>query len=294
MAKFDTTTKHLIEGGPRDWLTLAGLPVSPAPDAVTVVDAELSTVTTAADKLLRVAGPDGPYVAHVEFQASADADLDHRVLVYNVLARWRHRVPVRSVVYLLRPDAITRSLAGGVREVLEVGARLEFDYRLIRVWELPVEMVLNGGMGTLPLAPVTDVAEAELPGVIDRMRHRADSEMSTLEARELWATTHILLGLRYNRGVANVLMKGLVDMKESTTYMEIIEIGERRGEAKGQIEGERRVLIRLATKKFGSPETTAIARLEAITDPEILEQLSESLLTATRWDEWLGDVPSRA
>ena len=99
MAGFDTTTKHSIEGGPRDWLTLAGLP---AP-------------------------------------AAADAELDGRVLLDNVLARWRHRRPVRSVAYLLRPAAVTRPLLGGVRERLDAVDRLEFDYRPVRVWELPAE-----------------------------------------------------------------------------------------------------------------------------------------------------------
>ena len=31
---------------------------------------------------------------------------------------------------------------------------LDFRYRVIRVWELPVERLLEGNVGTLPLAPL--------------------------------------------------------------------------------------------------------------------------------------------
>jgi hypothetical protein len=233
MGDYDINAKHLIEGGPRDWLTLAGLPVPADPAAVAAVDADLSTIASAPDKLIRVDDPAGPYLAHVEFQSGADVDFDRRVLVYNVLAGWRHRLPVRSVAYLLRPAAVTPRLAGGVRECLDDRSRLEFDYRLVRVWELPVEAVLAGGLGTLPLAPVTAVAEGDLPAVVERMRVRLDREASPRSARELWLSTRILLGLHHDRAFAAALLKGVLDMRESTTFQEIVEIGEARGEALG-------------------------------------------------------------
>ena len=291
MPRFDTTAKHLIQGGPRDWLTLAGLPVPAAADAVTVVDAELSTVATASDKLLHVGGPD-PYIAHVEFQASADPDLDGRILVYNVLARWRHRLPVRSVCYLLRREAVDRHLSGGVRERLSDRARLEFDYQLVPVWELPVDEVLAGGLGTLPLAAVANVDRADLPAVVERIRARVDAEVDRPQARELLLATRILLGLRYDRRFARALLKGVTDMEESTTYMEIVEIGERRGEvrgrAEGRVDGERRLLVRQGTAKFGPPDPASLSRLNAITSVDDLERLGVALLSAAGWADWLA------
>jgi hypothetical protein len=47
---FDAATKHLIESQPGDWLEYVGL----ARVAVDVVDADLSTVTADADKVLRI------------------------------------------------------------------------------------------------------------------------------------------------------------------------------------------------------------------------------------------------
>ena len=114
MAKqYDATFKQLVEVHPLDWIALAGLPSSPD---VAVVEAELSSITAAADKVIRVGGS-APYIAHLEFQAGPDPDLDRRLLLYNVLLRWRHNLPVRSVVLLLQPKAMTPRLVCGVTDV---------------------------------------------------------------------------------------------------------------------------------------------------------------------------------
>jgi hypothetical protein len=52
---FDGASTHLIENRPQDWLALAGFPVPDSPEAISIVDVDLSNVmTTAADKLIRV------------------------------------------------------------------------------------------------------------------------------------------------------------------------------------------------------------------------------------------------
>src|SRR5579884_2530391 len=85
----------------------------PAGRAAHVVDADLSSFAVAADKMVRVEAAQ-PYVAHFESQTAVDVDLDQRVLVYNALLRARHRLPVRSVVILLRPQAKSPSVTGRV------------------------------------------------------------------------------------------------------------------------------------------------------------------------------------
>jgi hypothetical protein len=65
---FDPTLKMLVEVGPDDWTVLAGQP--PAPTRI--IDADIATVSGAADKVLRVdALP--PYILHLEFVAGHDA-----------------------------------------------------------------------------------------------------------------------------------------------------------------------------------------------------------------------------
>ena len=64
--RFDASIKHLFETYPRAWLAYIGLPAS---GVVNVVDADLSAVTSEADKVLRLDTP-APWIVHAEFQAS--------------------------------------------------------------------------------------------------------------------------------------------------------------------------------------------------------------------------------
>ncbi len=140
MAKrYDAVMKHLVEAHPADWLAFAGLP--PATE-LRVIDADVSTIGPAADKVIQVLAPQ-PYIAHLEFQSGVDAELDGRMLLYNVLLRWRHKLPVRSVVVLLRPQAESRGTTGVVVEGSDADAKLEFRYRVIRLWKQPVEWIVR-------------------------------------------------------------------------------------------------------------------------------------------------------
>jgi hypothetical protein len=63
---------------------------------------------------------------------------------------------------LLRPQADGDDLTGVYRRSLPGGPTfLEFRYEVIRAWEQPVESVLHGGLGTLPMAPVSNLASME-------------------------------------------------------------------------------------------------------------------------------------
>jgi predicted transposase YdaD len=283
---FDATTKQLIESYPADWLALGGLPV-PAGAAVRLVDADLSSFTLAADKLVRVEGPEvaDPYVGHVEAQAGPDPHLDRRVLTYNAVAGARHDLPVRSVVYLLRPEALSPRNTGRVQDLVDPHCRLDFSYRLVRVWEMSPEALLVGGLGTLPLAAIAATPPQLVP-VYRRMAERLDRDVPPAQGDELWTAAYILSGLRYPPREVGPIMRGVRRMKESLTYQAILEEGREEGRA----EGERKVLIRQGTKKFGPPDERSRSALEGITDLSRLEVLAERLLDASGWEDLLTGI----
>jgi predicted transposase YdaD len=167
---------------------------------------------------------------------------------------------------------------------------LEFGYKLVRVWELPPKMLLTGGIGTLPLAPISNVTEVEVPSVIAAMKHRLDTEIPPQEAREMWASTQILIGLRYPGEMVKHLLRGVHDMEESTTYQEIIEKGVEKGIAKGGILRLRAAVLRGATLRFGPPDPQLKARLDAISDLHQLDNMSDALITGSvkNWAELLN------
>jgi predicted transposase YdaD len=283
--RYDATFKQLVEAHPADWIAFVGLP--PGTD-LAVVEAELSSITAAADKVIRVGGP-APYIAHLEFQAGPDPDIDRRVLLYNVLLRWRHNLPVRSIVLLLQPKAMTPHLAGGVTDVDAPDWLLEFRFRIIRVWEQPTALFMSGPIGTLPLAPVTLQAGSEqtLAGVLERIAERVRREAGINEARELWAATLFLSGLRHDLEIVERLMKGVwnVDLEESVTYQAAVA----RGVTKGRLEEARRAVLLVGRRRFGEPPPFELAKLERITDAERLETLLDRLLITANWQELLAD-----
>jgi hypothetical protein len=200
---YDPTLKALVEVEPASWLPLAGRP--PAP--VSVIDADISAVLSgAADKFLRVHA-DREYVLHLDFQSGHDsAQLPPRLRLYNAVADYRTGCPVRSVAVLLRQEADSPQLTGVVERGLPDEPPEEvFRYRVVRVWQLPAERLLAGGLGTLPLAPISNVDRGQLPGVIRQMKQRLRREQ---RARELWTATKVLLGLRYPRDLVDILLQG--------------------------------------------------------------------------------------
>ena len=200
---YDPTLKALVETAPADWLALLRLP--PAP--VTVVDADIAAVLAgAADKVLRVQA-DPAYVLHLDFQAGHDsAKLPRRLRLYNTVLEDRHELLVRSIAVLLHPGADSPQLSGRFERAFPGEEPYStFRYAVVRVWQLPVQPLLDGGLGTLPLAPISDVSATDVPDVIRRMDQRLRRPRERARAAEVWAATHILLGLRYSAEVAAAL-----------------------------------------------------------------------------------------
>lgn len=274
--KYDVTTKDLVELRPSDWLPYLGLP----PADVEIVEAELSTVSLAADKVLRVLSS-LPWLLHLEFQSGHDVSLLLRTLHYNIILFIRHGLPVRIVIVLLSEDADRSSITGTLRHRLpDTGVYLEFHYEVARVWEKSVEDVLAGGLGTLPLAPLANVTEAQLPGIISRMKARVDAETTPDQAGKLWTATNVLMGLRYDAGFTQQLLQGVMNMKESVTYQAIVQ--------EGRIEEARRILLRLGGKRFGLPSEAIQVALNTTTSLEGLEALTDRISDVESWTELLG------
>lgn len=245
-------------------------------DPARIIDADLATIAVEADKVIRVEAA-RPYLFHLDFQSGYEVDMGDRVLLYSVLLRRRHGLPVKSVVILLRPEADGPGMTGRVEVIGEDEAdadfALSFRYRIVRVWQQPVASLLAGRLVTLPLAPLSAVKPEELPAVIGRMRDRLEAETAVGLRKELWGATFLLLGLKYEAAFIEQLLKGVQGMEESTTFQLLLSRGRAEGKiegkAEGQVEEALKLLLRLGSKRFGVPEAEVLARLGRAT----LEQL---------------------
>jgi len=76
--RYDASPKALQELRPADWPPFVGVVAS----SVQVVDADVSTVTAATDKVLLVRAKDGDRIQHFDFQSGPDASVPRRTHNY--------------------------------------------------------------------------------------------------------------------------------------------------------------------------------------------------------------------
>jgi predicted transposase YdaD len=279
---FDVATRRLIEFDPEGWLRWIGLPVD---GPVVSVDTEVSTVLAEVDKVLRVEAA-SPWLAHLELQASRDPTLPLRLRRYHAILLYLHRIPVVTTVVLLLPQAGGQWDSGHFIEREPNGdVTVSFNYRVIRLWERPVEELLGAGLGVVPLAPLTTIDPGQLPSVLDRLDERFEREAPTPSAvDELWAATLLLMGVRYDRDAILGLSQRVRRMRESVTYQIILE----EGEALGRLRQARRDLLDLGTEKFGAPDALTMSTLSSLDDAERLGRMVRAILRANSWQELLS------
>jgi predicted transposase YdaD len=285
---FDPTLKELVETEPESWPALLGRPTGPTE----VIDADIATVSGAADKVLRVSA-NPPYILHLEFVTGHDAPaLPRKLIVRNSLLEDRHELPVRSSVLLLHPQADSPQLTGRYeRGFPGEEAYLTFLYQVLRVWQLPCEPLLTGGLALLPLAPISAVTEAELPGIIKRIEQRLSKSGARKQAQVVWSSAYILLGLRYSTALTAKLFRGVLSMKESSTYQAILEEGRAEGQVQGAILEARKFLRLRGEESFGPPTARITAVIERLNDLGQLEELFKRVRTVGNWQE-LFDQPA--
>jgi hypothetical protein len=288
--RLDVSAKELVWDDPAAWADRFG--IGP-PGAVSVIDSEITTLTASADKVLRVEAP-VPYLIDLEPQSSHETELPRKLWYRQVALDCKHKLPVLTVLILLRKEADSPGLTGSYERQLPDGWQTNrYNYRVVRLWQEDPDPYLTGGVNLVPLAPLTKVAEADLQGLIDRMAGRINLEPKP-RSDMLWTATLLLMGWRYDAKVTTQLLQRVwKNMRDSTTYQAILREGEEEGMKKGlqegRIAGERRFLLRQGTKKFGEPDAATIAAIEAIHDADRLEALGLRILDADvhGWDDLL-------
>ena len=281
---YDPTLKALVETEPESWPALLGRPTGPT----TVIDADVATVSGAADKVLRVQA-DPPYLLHLEFIAGHDAAaLPRKLLVRNGLLEDRHETRVRSAAVLLRPEADSPQLSG----LYERGFPGEETY---------LTVPLSGGARLAAAAgAVADRRPGPVAAGADQCRDRSRTAGHNTtdgsapgkpsrrrRAEVVWAAAYLLLGLRYSPALAAELFRGVVSMKESSTYQAILEEGRADGGLRAVAEAKR--MLRLQGEAaFGPPDSRTAAAIERLNDLPRLEEMLLRVRTAASWRELLG------
>lgn len=279
---FDATLKDLAQVSPGGLLAVFDTP--PALP-VSLLNIDLSTVTTAADLVFGLGQP-LQEIVHLDFQSGASASKHADILVYKALLYRQYQVPVHSIVILLRPQASHANLNGAVTYAPRPArGKMEFQYEPIRLWERQVAELLAGDLGTLPLAILGQLPEGvELePGlawVIQQVGERLQREAPPEQVRRLLTATFVLTGLRVSRKMSLQLFQGVRAMRDSDTYQYILD--------EGRLEEVKKLILRWGQKFLGTPGEAVTASLTASEDLERLERMHDHLGEVKSWEELLA------
>jgi hypothetical protein len=103
--------------------------------------------------------------------------------------------------------------------------------------------------------------------------------------------------LRINETAPWILVRKIMDLRDSTFIQHDARIGRKKGFQEGKLQGElegkrigelkakREILLKLGTARFGAPSDTVQETIFSIEDGSRLDQLIELLIKATSWDE---------
>jgi hypothetical protein len=297
---YDATIKDLAAQGPADFVSWFD---GPTTRSVTLLNVDLSTVTTAADVVFGIGEP-VTEILHLDAQAGPSATKHLDVLAYNVLLHRQYGVPVHSSVLLLRSQAEHPNLTGSVQYAARPGrGKMEFGFEVIRLWGIPAEQLLRSSLATAPLAVLGKLPEAlslteGLAAVVRQLAERIEREAVGGQADRLLTAAYILTGLRLKapNDVRQLFQGVSIAMRESVTYQAILEEGreegrkegEKKGWKEGRIQELHRVILRLGQRRLGEAGETIRGQIEAIRDIEVLEDLTERLVTVASWAELLA------
>jgi hypothetical protein len=270
---FDAALKDLIEAFPTDWLRAVGVP---ADGPVEVLSPDLSTVTAAADILLK----SGDVVVHIDAQSGPDPDLARRLLLYNVLAHRATGLPVHTVAVLLRPAANIDAGANEVRDSVHPTGELRFRFEVLRVWETPADDLLRAGPGLLPLAvlgrmPAGLTRAQGIPEVIERVADEAYRSLPADRADRVVASAIILAGMHVTREqirAASARLRSMIDTITFDVWQEM-----------GQEMHARKTILAQGRAKFGDPTPEQEQALDRIEDLARLDRMLLAVLKARTW-----------
>jgi predicted transposase/invertase (TIGR01784 family) len=284
----DNISKFLIEQYSPDF---AAWLLGESTTLTTISPSELNVEPIRADSVMLLQSTNT--ILHTEFQTASDSTIPFRMADYYL--RLSRKFPERTIQQVV--IYLKRTTSDLVRQTSYQTSVMTHQFRVIRLWEEPVEVFLTTP-GLLPYAVLSRALdkEAVLVQVLGELEQISDrTEQSTLIA-----ATSILAGLELGEQVIRRLIRSPV-MRESTMYQSILQEGRVEGRTQGRAEGleegleqgravgERSLVLKLLTRKLGnlSPEVTAKVNALSL---QGLEALGEALLDFTKVEDlesWL-------
>lgn len=141
---------------------------------------------------------------------------------------------------------------------------------------------MSGPLGLVPLAPVANVAVAEVPNVIRRVEQRLQDDADVPTRDRFLTAVGILLQLRYGAVTTQEFLREYPEVRDFAFFKTFRD--------EERIKTLQNSIVRMGRKKFGPPLPEQDQTIRAIQDDARLETLSDRILDVASWDELLLDL----
>lgn len=284
----DIGGKRLISLAPDAWVRW----VTQQPDLVAreIIGADFQWISRENDALIKVSSPThGEFLVLTELQLRYRSTLPARMHAYSALAREKYGLPVYAV--LINILSVGQStIVPDCFEQEFLGQRTIQDYRVVNLWEVPVESVFEQSLVSLmPFVPMLQggAEEQVIRQAVQVLQQ--DPDLSELESLLAFFASFVL----DTELVAQIMRWDMTVLRESPWYQEIhqqgLQQGIQQGEQRGSLQEARSLVLRQLTRRLGNLPPNLRAPIEALSLTQ-LESLSEALLdfqTMADLEAWL-------
>ena len=264
---FDSNLRNLAGQYPQDFLHWL---VGNNTTVQEVLDPVLVTQERRADLILRYANMGGTSaILHLEFQRKPDADLPLRMAGYTLRIRERYGLMPQQVLIILEESPA----ASRIPNLFAEGAA-RIEYQVMKLWEADPQVILSGQWpGLIPLVALMGQSQ-QITERLEACASVVNTRIQSKQEQEDLLTLAVLLGSlqpgTQSAIEAFIRSRRMVDLMESPLLQKWL------GEAEQK--GQRQMLIRLLTRKFGTLPQSLGDKLETMTDVERLEQLADAAI----------------
>ena len=290
MAKpVDIGSKRLISLAPNAWVQwVTG---NSQVRASQLLDAEFQWISRESDVIVKAKSPQHQeFLILNELQLRYDQNMPKRMRNYVALAEEKYNLSAYPVLINILPPPTTVTIVDCYdREFMGLKARQ--DYRVINLWEVEAELVLEQPLPPLfPFVPILKGggSESKLRSAVQALR--ADQTLNQLEPLLAFFASFVLeIPL-----IQQIMRWDMTVLRESPWYQEILQEGVAQGIQEGIEQGiqqERRgSLERILKLRFSEIPSEISIRIQALT-LEQLEELMATALTVNSLDEFTQHLP---
>ncbi|NEO03986.1 MAG: Rpn family recombination-promoting nuclease/putative transposase, partial [Moorea sp. SIO3I7] len=254
--------------------------------------AEFQWISRESDVIVKAKSPEHQeFLILNELQLRYDQKMPQRMRNYVALAEEKYNLSAYPVLINILPPPTTVTIENCYdREFMGLKARQ--DYRVINLWEVEAELVLEQPLPPLfPFVPILfgGGSESKLRSAVQALR--ADQTLNQLEPLLAFFASFVLeIPL-----IQQIMRWDMTVLRESPWYQEILQEGLAQGIQQGIEQGiqqERRgSLERILKLRFSEIPVEISVRIQSLT-LEQLEELMATALTVNSLDEFTQHLPN--